>query len=60
MQDHVGERDLFDGAPLALDDDDVPDADRLCDRELDVCEECCDRFLCCEFEYDVGDVCGRE
>jgi hypothetical protein len=58
--DDVGGVDLFDAAPLALDHDDVVDADGFGEGDLKAGEEVCGGGLGCGGEDEGGDAGGGE
>ena len=60
LHDDVSQRDLLDAPPLALDDHDVIDADRLRNRNLKACEQGRETALRSEADDDAGDAGGRE
>jgi hypothetical protein len=60
FDDDVGGVDLFDATPLALDDDDVIDADGFGEGDLEAGEEVGDGGLCGGGEDEGGDAGGGE
>ncbi len=60
LDDDVGGVDLFDAAPLALDDDDVVDADGFGEGDLEAGEEVGSGGFCSGGEDERGDSGGGE